>query len=74
MLVYNCTVNDPTDVVTNKEYLVWGAFFGSGIAGSTPRPLKGSHFDFYASRRNLSNYTVTMPTGINHWGSFFDIG
>lgn len=75
MLVYNRTVNNPTDVIANREFLVWGAFFASGFSFFTsglPCPLEGSYFDFYASRRNLSNYTVTMPTAINDYGSIFD--
>jgi len=70
MFVYNRTVDDPTDVMANKDYLVWGAFYFNG----EPSSFEGSSFYFYVSRRNLSNYTVTIEPGTCdrldpfHWG------
>lgn len=59
-LIYNQTVSDPSDVVNNRDFLVWGAFYhrARGVYD-----FIGSGFEYYASRRGLSNFTKTIKAG-----------
>jgi len=63
MLVYNHTVTDPSDIVNNKPFLIWGAFY----AVHTPRDVydlsESWAYNYYAARRNSFNYTATLPIG-----------
>ncbi len=76
-LIYNRTVTDPTDVVGNNDYLVWGAFqaahdvyrrttygFYDG-PGWWPVNETGyeSGYEYYAAHVDRSNYTKTIPPG-----------
>jgi len=75
-LIYNQTVADPTDVVGNKDYLVWGAFrtayglhgydtygFYVGPTFWTNKTGYESAYDYYAAHKDLSNYTKTISPG-----------
>lgn len=67
-LVYNRTVSDPADVVSNRHSLVWGAYDYLGHT-SIPDPARGVYdfsedgFEFYAANRELSNFQIDIPTG-----------
>jgi len=63
MLVYNCTVADPSDIVNNKPFLVWGAFYALRALSNVLRLSKPWAYNYYATHRNLSNYTATLPAG-----------
>lgn len=72
MLIYNRTVTDPEDIVGNKDFLVWGAFY-------TSYPIKGwgmygfdwwdtalgnmTGYEYYATHKDFSNYTKTIRVG-----------
>jgi len=58
MLVYNHTVDDPADIVANKEWLVWGGFHHGWSYESFESE---TNYDYYIARRNLSSYTQTVP-------------
>lgn len=76
-LIYNQTVTDPTDVVGNNDYLVWGAFYaGYYVIGAVPMfgfygdpgcwsNTTGyeSAYDYYAAHKDQSNYTKTIAVG-----------
>ena len=73
MIVYNHTVTDPSDVVSNKPFLVWGAFLNRDptIALSfSSRWVGGDPYNYYVTRRSLSNYTVTIRPGTS-WNWVF---
>ena len=67
-LIYNKTVSNPSDVTSNKNFLVWGAYYYL-VYEAIQDPNKGVHdftgdgFEFYASRRNSSNFQTAIPTG-----------
>lgn len=67
MLIYNRTVDRPADVVTNKDFLVWGAF--EGVFDTTlddrinPNLGNRSGYYYYVARKDLSNYTKTIGIG-----------
>jgi len=63
MLVYNCAVTDPSDIVNNKPFLIWGAFHAVRALGKGFRLSESWAYNYYVTRRNLSNYTVTLPVG-----------
>jgi len=70
-LVYNRTVVNPEDVVGNKNFLVWGAFstlyvsawglYGFDWRGAKLGNMTG--YEYYVARKDLSNYTKTIPVG-----------
>jgi len=65
LLIYNRTVTEPADVVRNKDFLVWGAFwsepfqwirtFDMNIIGAP------TAYEYYVARKDLSNYTMEIP-------------
>jgi hypothetical protein len=67
-LVYNKTVSNPSDVISNRNFLVWGAYYYL-VYEAIPDPNRGVHdftgddFEFYSSRRNSSNFQTVIPTG-----------
>lgn len=66
-LIYNQTVSDPSDVVNNRNFLVWGAFYHLVLTAyhgyrGVDRFTEDS-FEYYASQRELSNFTKTIKTG-----------
>jgi hypothetical protein len=63
MLVYNRTVDNPDDVMLNKKFLVWGAFYGFYLYPPSNELYYDGGLEYYASRRGLSNYTATIPVG-----------
>jgi hypothetical protein len=65
MLIYNRTVDNPVDVTLNKNSLVWGAYYGGQLypPSNELELYIGGGFAYYASRRNLSNYSETIPVG-----------
>lgn len=74
-LIYNRIVDDPKDVVGNKDFLVWAAFHATygvvrksiwGLYGfDCFRPELGNMtgYEYYVARKDLSNYTETIPVG-----------
>jgi len=67
-LIYNTTVSNPPDVVSNRNSLVWGAYDYLLLAGiSHPNGIiddfAGDGFKFYADRMGLSNFTTTIRSG-----------
>lgn len=71
-LIYNYTVVDPEDVVGNRAFLVWGAFdtpylksiwglYGFDWRGTPLGNMTG--YEYYVARKDLSNYTTTIPVG-----------
>lgn len=84
-LIYNQTVGDPADIVTNKELLVWGAFEGwylpisavtpySAVLNNRTNPYLGnlSGYDYYVARKDLSNYTKTIRVGVSRYYMFYE--
>ena len=78
-LIYNSTVADPEDVVGNKDFLVWGAFdtpylSGWGMYGfdwwdTALGNMTG--YEYYLARKDLSNYTKTIPVGTYRQNVFY---
>jgi hypothetical protein len=77
-LIYNQTVTDPTDVVGNKDYLVWGAFrityssnpydydtYGFQHQARALGNMTG--YEYYATHKDQSNYTKTIPVGTHRY-------
>lgn len=74
-LIYNRTVSDPSDIVTYRDFLVWGAYsYLTFISYHQPGAytFMGEGFQYYVDRRELSNYTITMDAGTHFTGNFFD--
>ncbi|MGQ9460566.1 MAG: hypothetical protein ACUVRA_04980 [Candidatus Bathyarchaeaceae archaeon] len=78
-LIYNRTVDDPKDVVGNKNFLVWGAFhaaysiegwgmYGFDWWGTALGNMTG--YEYYLTRKDLSNYTKTIPVGTSQYYAF----
>jgi hypothetical protein len=63
MLIYNRTVNNPDDITQNKNFLVWGAFYGGQLYPPSDALYYYHGFEYYASRRGLANYSETIPVG-----------
>jgi len=73
-LIYNHTVTDPSDVEANKDFLVWGGYFGFYLPSPEMQSFefrRGTGYEYYVARRNLSNYTYTIDTD-GTGGSIFD--
>ncbi len=75
LLIYNQTVTDPSDVVNNRDSLIWGAFYYA-LYHATPSKISSftaDGFEYYASRREQTNFTETIRTP-THWTNvpFFD--
>jgi hypothetical protein len=82
-LIYNRNVDDPEDVVGNKDFLVWGAFHATyrvvpksiwGLYGfDCFRPELGNMtgYEYYVARKDLSNYTKTIPVGTYRQFAFY---
>jgi len=66
-LIYNQTVSDPSDVVNNRNFLVWGAFYHllftsyAGYRGVDD--FTEDSLEYYTSQRELTNFTKTIKTG-----------
>ncbi len=64
MLIYNHTVTDPTDVVKNKDHLIWGAFDAYSPSWKTASALSDPEsYNYYVSRKGLLNYTKAISVG-----------
>lgn len=75
MLIYNHTVTDPTDVVKNKDYLIWGAFAAYHLSWPATFALSDSEpYNYYVSRKDLLNYTKAIPVGALTYVKFVDAG
>jgi len=67
-LIYNRTVSDPSDVVSNRNFLVWGACvhtlfaYHPGSNGGVYDFTRGG-FEYYSDNRELSNFTATIQAG-----------
>lgn len=86
-LIYNRTVKDPANVVGNKDSLMWGAFEtvysinGWGMWGFDegtypPDRIKFGNmtgYEYYLSRKDLSNYTITIPRGTSRCYAFYEM-
>lgn len=78
-LIYNRTVADPGDVVGNEDFLVWGAFNtlylgGWGLYGFDWWDTKLGNmtgYEYYVARKDLSNYTETIPVGTYRKSVFY---
>jgi len=66
-LIYNQTVFDPSDVVNNRNSLVWGAFYCASPSGVYTFGGDSIYFEdgfeYYVNRRELSNFTKTIESG-----------
>jgi len=65
-LIYTQTVSDPSDVVNNRNTLVWGGFYYlvfTSYPGRKYTNFARGGFDYYASRKELSNFTKTIEAG-----------
>lgn len=67
-LIYNQTVSDPSDVISNRNYLVWGAYFYQKLftMSGDSQDFTGKGFQFYSDRREASNIQVSIPSGGLH--------
>jgi len=81
-LIYNQTVDDPADIVGNKDHLIWGAFrtaypvFDSPMYGFENNGFRLGNitgYEYYISRKDLTNYTKTIPHGKLRQYAFFYI-
>ena len=63
-LIYNQTVSNPSDVITNKNYLFWGAYYYETLftMSGDIEPLVEKGFQFYVSHRGDS-VQVSIPSG-----------
>jgi hypothetical protein len=67
-LLYNQTVPDPSNVLNNGRFLIWGAYYYQ-IFTSYQDPHRGVYdfsegsLEYYADRRELSNFTITIEPG-----------
>lgn len=61
ILIYNHTVDDPTDIAANENWLVWGGFHSRQYSWSYQSFENEASYDYYIARRNLSNYTKKVP-------------
>jgi hypothetical protein len=67
-LIYNKTVTEPSDVMNNRNSLVWGAYCYL-VYEAIPDPKRGAHdltgddFEYYSDKRELSDFQIDMPTG-----------
>ena len=79
-LVYDSPVNNPADVKSNREHLIWGAFYTVDSAfpfsfeyNCTDRYRDGvSNYDYYVSRMELKNYTYVISYHHMRWAPGFD--
>lgn len=59
-LIYNHTVSAPTDVVNNKNFLVWGAYYGYDRCDD----FRGdAGYDFYVANKERSDFVTRIATG-----------
>lgn len=65
-LIYNRTVSDPTDVVNNKDALVWGAYYGLKVGSFESETA----YDYYVARKDISNYTKMIAVGTREYSRF----
>jgi len=83
-LIYNQTVTDPEDVVSNKDFLVWGAFRTTYYIGGSGWGMYGfddwsewlgnmTGYEYYIARKDLSNYTETFPVGTYRDYAFYEV-
>jgi len=74
-LIYNHTVTDPADVVSNKDFLVWGAYYGfDGITDGKTVEFRGNiGYDFYVANKDRSDFTkwITSGTAKVDWLFYF---
>jgi hypothetical protein len=71
-LIYNQTVSDPSDVSNNERLLVWGAYYhlvDTSYPHSGVYDFSEDGIEYYANRRELSNYTITLDPG-QYWGNY----
>lgn len=67
LLIYNRTVDEPADVVGNKDFLVWGAFSSERLQPGYPVfPFDKNigtqtAYEYYVARKDLSNFTMEIP-------------
>jgi hypothetical protein len=75
-LIYNKTVTEPSDVMSNRNSLVWGAYYYL-VYEAIPDPKRGVHdftgdgFEYYSDKRELSNFQIDIPTGNKTYGILF---
>ena len=70
ILIYNRTVVDPEDVIGNKPFLVWGAFYAKPFQFGT---TLGNSYDYYVDHKDLSNFTRRIPPGTERYLSLFEM-
>ncbi len=77
LLIYNRGVTEPADVVGNKDFLVWGAFWSEHLTSWYPvltfEENIGTQtaYDYYVAHKDLSNFTREIPIiGITNF--YFD--
>jgi hypothetical protein len=67
-LIYNKTVSNPSDVLSNRNFLIWGAYFYRVLNAESYTPGRGFYdftgegFEFYTSKRLSSNFQACIPT------------
>jgi hypothetical protein len=64
-LIYNQTVSDPSDVISNKNHLVWGAYFYRILftMSGDNQDFTGNGFQFYSDHREVMDIQVSIPSG-----------
>lgn len=71
VLIYNATVDDPTDVVENNDFLIWGAFYNPYIPGEDMGELTGEYYEYYLASKDLNNFTKSIKSGAHSSGPLF---
>jgi hypothetical protein len=71
ILIYNHTVDDPADIAENENWLVWGGFHSSQYSWSYQSFENKASYEYYTTRRNLSNYTKKVPVQGTGGTSFY---
>ncbi|MGA2769020.1 MAG: hypothetical protein ABSF24_12000 [Candidatus Bathyarchaeia archaeon] len=67
-LIYKRTVTDPSDVLSNRDSLVWGAYYYL-VYEAISNPRRGIHdfagddLEFYSANRNNTNFQTDIPSG-----------
>jgi len=75
-LVYDSPVNDPADIESNRDHLVWGGYQTPNTLGvftfeepdGYPSRYAGK-YDYYVMRWKLNNYTYLVPYGHMKWST-----
>ena len=76
-LIYNETVSNPSNIMSNKNFLVWGAD-SYLVTQASSDPERGVHdftgdgFNLYSSRRENSNFQTMILTDTYNFGWMFD--